>query len=221
MRYEILYDQAFPVIKVYLEHGEGFKAESGAMIAMSTTVEVTGGLEGGLFKGIARKLSGEKFFFQYLKATRGPGEVILGHAVPGGIVPIQLDGQFGLMVQKDGFLAGTDELNVGTSLQNLMGGLFSKEGFFVVNITGRGLVFVSSYGAIHPINLAPGEQVIIDNGHLVAWPDYMKYKIEKASSGWINSITSGEMLVCRFTGPGTVYIQTRNPSALKSWLGIP
>ena len=221
MRYEILYDQAFPVIRVYLEQGESFKAESGAMISMSTTVDVTGGVDGGLFKGIARKLSGEKLFFQYLKATRGPGEVILGHAVPGAIMPIQLDGQYGLRVQKDGFLAGTDELNVGGAVQNLMSGLFSKEGFLVVNITGRGLVFVSSYGAIHQINLAQDEQGIVDNGHLVAWPDYMRYKIEKSSSGWINSLASGEMLVCRFTGPGSVYIQTRNPSALKTWLGIP
>ncbi|MDR2301996.1 MAG: TIGR00266 family protein [Deltaproteobacteria bacterium] len=220
MRYEILYDQAFPVIRIYLEAGEGFKAESDAMIAMSPTVDVTGGADGGILKGLARKLSGEKFFFQYLKANRGPGEVILAHAIPGGIVPIVLDGSHGYLVQKDGFLAGTEDIVVSAGLQNLLRGLFSKEGFLVVKITGHGLVFVSSYGAIHPITLDAGEEIIIDNGHLVAWPDYMTYKMEKASSGWLGSFTSGEMLVCRFTGPGTIYIQTRNPSAFRSWLGL-
>ena len=74
------------------------------------------------------------------------------------------------------------------------------------------------YGAIHAINLGPGEEVIIDNGHLVAWPDYMNYKIEKASSGWISSITSGECLVCRFQGPGVVLVQTRNPASFAGWI---
>jgi uncharacterized protein (AIM24 family) len=102
-----------------------------------------------------------------------------------------------------------------------MKGLFSKAGFFVVKISGTGLVFISSFGAIHPINLAPGEQIIIDNGHLVAWPDYMQYSIEKAAKGWISSWTSGESLVCRFTGPGTVLIQTRNPNSFKAWIAEP
>ncbi|MDR1110781.1 MAG: TIGR00266 family protein [Deltaproteobacteria bacterium] len=220
MRYEILYDQAFPIVKAYLEQGEGLKAESDAMIAMSPTVDVTGGVDGGIIKGIARKFSGESFFMQYLKANRGPGEVLLAHAIPGAIVPVQLDGSYGLRVQKNGYLASSDGIDISTAAQNVLKGLFSKEGFFVVKISGRGLVFISSYGAIHPITLDQGQEIVIDNGHLVAWPDYMSYKMEKASSkGWISSFTSGEGLVCRFTGPGTIFIQTRNPGAFKSWIG--
>ena len=219
MRYEILYPEAFPVVRIYLKRGEKIKAESDAMIAMSSTVDVEGRLEGGILSGLARKfLSGESMFFQELAANRGDGEVLIGHAQPGGILDLELDGSYGLMVQKDGFLAATSGVNVNTKLQNLSRGLFSGEGFFVLNVSGRGTVFVSSYGVIHPINIDDGEEVIIDNGHLVAWPDYMSYKIEKASSGIISSITSGEGLVCRFRGPGTVLIQTRNPDAFKAWL---
>ncbi|MGK4495621.1 AIM24 family protein, partial [Klebsiella pneumoniae] len=39
-----------------------------------------------------------------------------------------------------------------------------------------------------------------------------------AKSGWFSSATSGEWLVCRFKGPGTLYIQTRNPSAFAEWV---
>ena len=59
---------------------------------------------------------------------------------------------------------------------------------------------------------------MVDNGHLVAWPDYMDYKIEKASGGWVSSLISGEALVCRFTGPGVVLIQTRKPEAFTQWI---
>lgn len=219
MQYEILYPDAFPVIQCQLQQGESLKAESDAMVSMSATLDVTGGMYGGLLSGLARRvLAGESFFFQKIVASRGPGTVLLGHAAPGGIVDVELDGSYALRVQKNGFLAATNSIQVDTTMQNLTQGLFSREGFFVVKISGRGTVFLSSYGAIHAVNLAAGEEVIIDNGHLVAWPDYMQYKIEKASNGWISSIMSGECLVCRFRGPGTVLIQTRNPSAFNQWI---
>lgn len=218
MKYEILYESTYPVVRCNLKKGEQIKAESDAMIAMSSTIDVRGGIEGGIFRGLTRMLAGENFFFQYLTASRGDGEVILGHAAPGGIIDIEIDGTYGLTVQKNGFLASTSGIEVSTKAQNLMQGLFSREGFFVLNVSGKGTVFVSSYGAIHAINLEQGEEIVIDNGHLVAWADYMTYKMEKASNGWISSAMSGEVLVTRFKGPGVVLIQTRNPSAFKSWL---
>lgn len=220
MKYELLHQDAFPVVRCDLARGESLKAESDAMVAMSAALDVTGSMgDGGFLGGLARKfLTGESFFFQRITASRGPGSVLLGHSAPGGIIDVELDGSYGLRVQKDGFLAAEEGIEIDTSMQNLAQGLFSREGFFVLNITGRGIVFLSSFGAIHPINLDDGEEVIIDNGHLVAWPSYMNYTIEKASSGWFSSITSGESLVCRFRGPGTVLIQTRNPESFSSWL---
>lgn len=45
---------------------------------------------------------------------------------------------------------------------------------------------------------------------LVAWNNTMKYEIQKAGKDWCTSILSGEGLVCTFTGPGTVFLQTRS-----------
>lgn len=218
MKYEILYGNAFPIVKINLQKGERIKAESDAMVSMSSSIDLDGKLEGGLFKGLGRMLAGEKFFFQTLTANRGPGEALLAPSVPGGIIDVELDGSYGLCVQKDGFLAASDSISVDTQMQNLTRGLFSGEGFFILKVRGTGTVFVNSYGAIHPINLEAGEEVVIDNSHLVAWPDYMQYSIEKASAGWISSWTSGESLVCRFRGPGTVLIQTRNPKGFGAWI---
>lgn len=219
MEYKILYQDAFPVIECQLRQGESIKAESDAMVAMSGTLDVNGNMERGLLGGLARRmLTGESFFFQRLTASRGPGYALLGHPIPGGILDVTLDGSYGLKVQKGGFLAAEESIQIDTAVQNLAQGFFSKEGFFVLNIHGTGTVFLSSYGAIHAINLEPNEEVVIDNGHLVSWPDYMNYTIEKASSGWFSSIASGECLVCRFRGPGVVLIQTRNPGSFASWI---
>lgn len=220
MKYEILHQDAFPVVKCDLQTGESVKAESDAMVAMSANLDISGSMGNkGFLGGLARKfLTGESFFFQRVTAAKGPGSVLFGHPAPGGIIDVNLDGSYGLRVQKNGFLASEESIEIDTAMQNLSQGLFSREGFFVLNVHGRGTVFLSSFGAIHAINLADNEEFIIDNGHLVAWPDYMQYKIEKASNGWFSSIASGESLVCRFTGPGTVLIQTRNPDAFTTWL---
>ena len=216
--YEILHKGAFPIVNYSLEQGERLKAEAGAMIAMSPTIEVTGGTEGGLLKGLTRMLAGEKFFFQYLTASKGAGDVIFAHAIPGDIIDVVLDGTNGLKVAKDGFLAATEDIQLETKTQNLAQGLFGGAGFFVLSIKGSGHLFLSSYGSIHKVELEQGRELIVDNGHLVAWSENMNYKIEKASKSFISSLTSGEGLICRFTGPGVIYIQTRNPGGFADFL---
>jgi len=218
MNYEILHEGAFAMLRVRLQRGERFKAESGAMVFMTPTVELKGSAEGGMLAGFGRMLSGEKFFFQELTATGGPAEILLSPSNIGSVEAVELDGSYSLYVQKDGFLAGTEGIQVHSKMQNLKKGLFSGEGFFIVEISGRGTVFLSSYGAIHALQLAAGEEVIVDNAHLVAWPQYMEYRIEKASQGWFSSVTSGEGLVCRFRGEGTVLIQSRNPQGFGQWV---
>jgi uncharacterized protein (TIGR00266 family) len=219
MNYQILYKDAFPILDVKLMHNESIKAESDAMVSMSSTIDIAGKLEGGLFSGLGRMLAGEKFFFQTLHASRGPGSAMLAPVVPGSIVAIELDGNCQYNLQKDGFLASTEGIQIETKMQNIAKGFFSKEGFFILKVHGKGIVFINSYGSIHTIDLAPGEDIIIDNGHLVAWQKDMHYKLEKASSkGWISSFTSGEGIVCRIFGPGKIFIQTRNPKGFAAWM---
>lgn len=219
MNYKIHYQDTFPLLEVKLEAGETVKAESGAMVTMDSTIDVDGKVEGGIMKGLGRMLAGEKFFFQTLKATRGEGTVTLAPTYIGGLIPLELDGMSGgFMIQKDGFLAGTAGVEIETKMQNLAKGLFSGEGFFVMRVFGKGTVFVNSYGAIHEVDIPAGKQVVIDNQHLVAWSESLNYTIDKASKGWISSVTSGEGLVCKFSGPGKVYIQTRNPAAFAQWI---
>jgi uncharacterized protein (TIGR00266 family) len=216
--YELLYPGAFTLLKIRLPQGGRIKAESDAMVAMSASMDVEGNMEGGVSGGIKRMFTGESFFFQQVLASRGPGEVLLAHAIPGDIKALELDGSQNYILQKDGFFAGSEFLEISSKVQNLTKGLFSGEGFFVVRVSGTGTLFVSSYGVIHPLEVPADAEVIIDNSHLVAWPENMQYKIEKAAKGWLSSWTSGEGLVCRFVGPGQVLIQTRNPAAFGKWI---
>ena len=43
-------------------------------------------------------------------------------------------------------------------------------------------------------------------------------RINAAGGGFFSGMHTGEGLVCRFTGPGDIYIQTRNPESLGQWI---
>jgi len=219
MKSEILYPGAFPMARVELASGETIKAESGAMVASSATIDVESKMEGGFLGALSRKfLTGEKFFFQTLRASRGAGEVLLAPTVPGEIVMLELDGVNEYMVQKDGFLAGAETIKLDSQMQSLSRGLLGGEGFFILKVSGKGKLLLNSFGAIHKIDLKPDQEYIVDNSHLVAWSGTTSYNIERAASGWVASFTSGEGFVCRFRGPGVVYIQSRNPGGFGAWL---
>ncbi len=219
MQCHILYPGAFPMVKVELAAGESIKAESGAMVSSSPTIDIESRLEGGLLKSISRKvLTGEKFFFQTITAVRGAGEVLLAPTVPGDIVVLELDGLTDYLVQKDGVLAGAESIQIESRMQGLAQGLFGGEGLFILQVSGVGPLILNSFGAIHRIELQADQEHIVDNSHLVAWSSTMTYTLEKASAGWISSFTSGEGFVLRFRGPGIVYLQSRNPGNFGSWM---
>ena len=218
--YELLYDGgAFTMLKIALPLGGSVKAEAGAMVAMDDTIDVEGKAEGGVLGGLARKfLTKESFFMQTLSATRGAGEVLLSPSILGDLTVIDMDGSKEYMLQKGGYFASSSDIQITTKSQGITKGLLSGEGLFLQRASGRGTLFVESFGAIHPMDVPAGRSLIVDNSHLVAWEASMSYNIEKASGGWISSLTSGEGVVCRFTGPGRVYIQTRNPGGFAGWL---
>jgi len=206
MKVDLLYPGAYTMARCLLSRGETLTAESGAMVAMSPTLDIEAEAKGGILKSLGRAvLSGESFFQSTIKA-RDDGEVLLAPAAPGDLVV--LDGEHDTFLQKGAFVAAGPDVEISTKGQGLGKGLFSGEGLFVIKATGRGPLVLSSYGAIHRLELEPGQEHVVDNAHLVAWS--CDYKVEKAAKGWIKSLTSGEGLVCRFTGPGTVHIQSRN-----------
>ena len=139
MKHEILYPGAFPMVRVELAAGETIKAESGAMVGSSPPIDIESKMEGGFLGALSRKLlTGEKFFFQTLRASRGAGEVLHAPTVPGEIVIMELDGLNEYMVQKDGFLAGSDSIKIESQMQSLSRGLLGGEGFFILKVSGKG-----------------------------------------------------------------------------------
>ncbi|SDN56107.1 TIGR00266 family protein [Desulfonauticus submarinus] len=219
MKTKILFQGSYALLKVNLDPGEEIKAEPGAMVAMTEAIKMEVKKSGGgLFKSLKAKfLGGESFFNTYFKAQEQSGHLFLAPKSPGSIAELTLDGSKGFILEKGAFLAATPDVNLDVKFQGLAKGFLNKEGFFLIKVEGTGNLFLNCFGGLEKINLASGEKFIVDNGHLVAFSSDTDYKITKAG-GWLSSIFSGEGIVLEFSGPGEVYIQSRNPGEFGRWL---
>lgn len=216
--FEIVAAGDAPVVRARIPAGGSLYADSGSMMSMSTNLKVESSLRGGVMGAVSRSLlRGETFFYLTISAAQSAGEALLAPSTIGGIETLQLSGTE-YFLQKGSFLAAQHSVELTTKTQNLTKGLLSGEGFFVTRVSGTGTLVLNTFGALMPFDLASGQEIIIDNYHVVAWESTTRYTVTKAASGWISSFTSGEGFVCRFTGPGRVYVQTRNPAAFAGWL---
>lgn len=215
MNYEVLYRPSYSLLLVGLGGGESVCAEAGAMVSMSGGVEMQTSARGGLFGALKRSVLGGESFFMNTFEARDSGEVSFAPALPGDIYTVELDGET-IFAQSGSFIASVGDVQIDTK----WGGgktFFSKEGLFLLKISGKGTVFLSSYGAIHEINLGAGEKYVVDTGHMVAFDESVRYGV-KAAGGLKSTLFSGEGLVCDLTGPGRIMIQTRSADAFVSWL---
>lgn len=215
--WEIQHQGAFALAVVNLQPEQSIHAEAGAMVSMSANVDLHSELKGGVFGALKRAVGGESAFVSTFTAKGGPGEVTFAPGAPGDVAGIEMRNQT-FMVQSSSYLAGDTSLTVDTKFGGAKS-FFGGEGLFVLNISGTGLLLVSSFGAIHRKRLRPGERYVIDTGHLVAWEGHMQYNLRKAAkSGFLRSLMSGEGMVAEFSGPGEILVQTRNLAAFASML---
>lgn len=214
--YEILHQPSFALAVVRLGAEQSIQAEAGAMVSMSANVELQSQMKGGLMGALKRAVGGESAFVSTFTARGGPGEVTFAPGGPGDIAALEMGGQ-SFFVQSSSYLAGDTGLTVDTRWGGAKS-FFGGEGLFVLQVTGTGVLLLSSFGAIHRKTLQAGERYVVDTGHLVAWEGTTQYTLRKATAGIFRSFVSGEGIVAEFTGPGEILIQTRNLQAFAGML---
>ncbi len=209
MKHEILMRPSYSALRCVLNKGDTIHAETGAMLAMDATASIEGTMKGGIFGALKRTiLTNESFFVTTITASKNDSEVYLAPRATGDIEMLELNGEE-YMVQGGSFLASTDGIVTDSKFTGWKGFL-GGEGLFMIKTSGKGTVFVSSFGGILEKKLTSGEEFIVDNGHIVAFPSSIQYEIQQAGTGFLSAVTTGEGFVYVFKGPGSIYLQTRN-----------
>jgi len=219
MKFDILHQPDNSVVHLQMDPNEEIIAQAGAMVAMSDHLDVSTTLRkgkgGGVMGAMKRMLTGESLFLSVYRTHDRAGEIYLAPLLSGDVAAYQLTGQ-GLVLQATGYLACTPGVNLDLGFKGIKS-FFSGESIFWIDVSGSGLILLSSFGGIYPIDV-DGEY-IVDTGHIVAFEKTLDFSIGKANDSWLGAILGGEGLVCRFKGQGQVFCQTHNPGAFGHLVG--
>lgn len=200
----------FAYVTVQIPANEMLKVEASAMATMDTHVSMKTKMRGGL----GRLVTGESIFLNEFSAEGAPGEVGIAPGAPGDLDHVYLDGET-IYLQNSAYVASTAGIEVETKWQGLTKGFFSGESLFLIRCLGKGDLWFSSYGGI--INIDVDGDYVVDSGNIVAFTDGLDYKVSKVG-GYKSLFFSGEGFVCRFSGKGKVWLQTRKVGAFAAWL---
>jgi uncharacterized protein (TIGR00266 family) len=216
-------------VEITLDPGETVIAESGAMMYMTSGIEMqtvfgdpssSGGFWSKVVSAGKRVLTGESLFMTTFTNNNPTKREHIAFAAPtiGRITPMHLDQMGGeIICQKGAFLCGAKGLQVSIAFQKKIGvGLFGGEGFIMQRIKGDGIALVHAGGAMVYRELAPGERIRLDTGCLMALGPSVEYDIQFIG-GFKNTLFGGEgLFMATVTGPGPVWLQSLPFSRLAS-----
>ncbi len=131
------------------------------MLAMSPTITLKGEIKFSVKKLIS---GGHMTMSHYI----GPGELILAPHALGDISAITLSGSEKWFVGKDTFLACTERVHKDYKMQTMSKAMFSGEGLFTYHVSGHGVMWVASFGAIIRKEVSLSEAVLSGSDGLAA-----------------------------------------------------
>ncbi len=208
MRYEIK-GETLPVVICQLEGGEKMITEGGGMSWMSPNMLMETTTNGGIGKAFGRMFSGEKMFQNVYTAQGGSGMIAFASSFPGSIKAYEIAPGQEMIFQKSAFLAGEAGVELSVFFnKKFSSGLFGGEGFIMQKISGYGTVFAEFDGHVVEYELQPGQQIVVDTGHLAAMSATCHMEI-RSVPGVKNMLFGGEGLFNTvISGPGRVWLQT-------------
>ena len=215
-----------PFLHVSLDKGETIFCESDAMVMMESNLDLTGTVQGGILQAAMRRFAnGESFFQQRIEATRGPGDCLLSPTMPGGVEVLEV-GARQYLLSDDAYVAATSGVQMTARTQGLGNALFGGTGgFFIGQSSGTGQLAVNGFGSLFRLDVQPGKDITIDNGHVVAWDATLQYGLSASTNtkrgllgNLVGSMTSGEGMVLKFSGQGQVLVCSRNKNSFLAWL---
>lgn len=215
MRVDVTNAPAYALAYVKMAAGEAVLAEPGSLVSASAGISVSASVQGGVVRAALRKTFAQESFFQsrYTAVSHGAW-VALAPRFPGDIYVTDVVSP--LVVQSGSVLGYAASLQVSAAAGSLST-LLLREGVATASVTGTGTLLLASYGGIDSFELAAGEEMIVDTGHLVAWSQSCDLAVGPLAGPTATAI-SGEWLVGKVTGPGLVVVQTRSEQQFRSWL---
>ena len=207
-KYDISGAPDYGMVNITIPQGKTLKAEASAMAYMDSSLKMKTKMGGGL----KRMLSGEKLFINEFTAEEGDAQIGIAPGSPGDIQHVYLEDET-IYIQNSAYLCSSPELETAIDFQGFKG-FFNGEKLFMIKVTGTGDLWFNSFGGIIEIDVQ--HNYVVDTGYIVGFTGLLTYDVTMVG-GMKSMLFSKEGLVCRFSGEGKVWIQTRLAPSFVNW----
>lgn len=203
-----------PVLEVRLDPGESVVAESGQLgwfddgIELETTTAAAGA--DGMWDAALRTFGGGTFFMTRYQSVSKPGVVAFPAQLPGKIVQVPLGPGHSYLIQRHGFLAGLEGVELSTAFHpgHVGSAALGGFGFMLQKLEGTGHAWLELAGELSEYDLEPGQTMHVHPAHVGLVESGVSYELGLVP-GLKNKLFGGDgLFLLKLTGPGKIWLQS-------------
>ena len=176
-----------PVLEVRLDPGESVVAESGQLgwfddgIELETTTAAAGA--DGMWDAAMRTFGGGTFFMTRYQSTSKPGVVAFPAQLPGKIVQVPLGPGRSYLIQRHGFLAGLEGVELSTAFHpgHVGSAALGGFGFMLQKLEGTGHAWLELAGELSEYDLQPGQSMHVHPAHVGLVESGVSYELRSGA----------------------------------------
>lgn len=203
-----LIGNVYQSLEVTLEPREEFFAEKGALVYMDAAIQrqsITNG--NGIMGMLSSKLSGESLFLvKYTNPTHMPLRLVVSGS-SGSLSYFKVSPGVPAILRRGDYVASTRQVTLDLNLS--INKFFTGAGLAYQKVSGDATVFFDAIDKLIVRDLAPGEEIVVDEDHVKAMIGISDAQITAARSNIFKNLMSGEgFLMTTVRGPGKVLLSS-------------
>lgn len=201
-RFEVQYLEGMRFVEIHLEH-EMVRCESGALHYLRGNIAVHSQLIPSFGSVVSSLMASESV---YRPTYAGTGVITLASSL-GGFHAFELNGE-NWILEKGSYWASEGSVELQFFRERLLTSLWAGEGFVYLQtrVSGRGKLVVCTKGPIEEMELAEGEQLVVEGNCVIGRTQSVKFQMRQPTKNFWGRFTSGESLVRSYQGPGKVLL---------------
>ena len=215
-RFRVCDKEGVRFVEVTLQN-DAVRTEAGAMRYYRGDIDMESQSSGGIAGFFKAAMSGETF---HKPVYRGTGTLVLEPSFSDYFL-LDLQGE-AFILDQGAYWASDMGVTISAERNQAANALLSGEGWYQTKAEGTGTVVVVAPGPVERLDLK-NELLVVDGSFAVARSASLSFQVSRSTKSIWGSMTSGEGLVNRISGTGTVYlapVPNRN-LLLKGLMGNP
>jgi uncharacterized protein (AIM24 family) len=201
-KFEVQQLEGMRFVDIHLEH-EMVRCEAGALNYLRGDIAVHSQLipsVGGLVSSLIASES------VYRPTYSGTGVITLASSL-GGFHVFELNGESWIL-EKGSYWASEGSVDLQFFRERLLTSFWAGEGFVYLQtrVSGHGKLVVSTKGPVEEIELAEGEQLVVEGNCVIGRTQSVKFQMRRPTKNFWGRFTSGESIVRSYRGPGKVLL---------------